>query len=226
MKLTCPKCGREYHVEDSAAGREAECECGESFIIAAPVPKAPPLAPPIPSQDMSSLVACEDCGKEISYRAEACSHCGAPTRYKMEMDQMRHKAMVTSSFTGMVETPKRQPLKINGCLAAIIILVVIFILFAVVIPHQFATNNGMSPIPEGAPKEEMSKEKQAHGAALVWMKKRYDVGLFKMPSSDECVIRRLDDGSYGVSGYAAGKEFVVITKEEASGWRIVSSSFK
>lgn len=42
MKLTCPKCGREYHVEASAAGREAECECGESFIIAAPVPKAPP----------------------------------------------------------------------------------------------------------------------------------------------------------------------------------------
>lgn len=80
MKLTCPKCGREYHVEASAAGREAECECGESFIIAAPVPKPPPVAQKAAPIELPATKANYNWMRDPYVRV--CSTCGLVIRPK------------------------------------------------------------------------------------------------------------------------------------------------
>jgi predicted RNA-binding Zn-ribbon protein involved in translation (DUF1610 family) len=78
MKYRCPKCNSVQRVEYSPImSRTLQCDkCGARFITASSKPEADAKGKEI---FQSSLVPCEDCGKEISSRAEKCPNCGAPT---------------------------------------------------------------------------------------------------------------------------------------------------
>lgn len=84
MKAICPRCKAEYDVEQQETEIEAECPCGQKFIVAArqnrpsidkpnlPLPKPHAVPPGV------ALVECPDCGRQVSRHAVACPGCGRP----------------------------------------------------------------------------------------------------------------------------------------------------
>ncbi len=62
------------------AATVGRCPCGK-YIVAPKVQKKQPSTPsPPPLHPQPKLIACTDCGKQISGRAASCPHCGAPTK--------------------------------------------------------------------------------------------------------------------------------------------------
>lgn len=69
IELNCPGCGKLLHFSPDAAGDVGVCRvCNAEITIPFPVKAAP------------DLLACSDCGKNVSRRATACPHCGAPMK--------------------------------------------------------------------------------------------------------------------------------------------------
>jgi DNA-directed RNA polymerase subunit RPC12/RpoP len=66
IKCGCPHCGEKIEFPSEYVDRTCDCpHCGKKLQL-----------PPLPVK--TSLRTCPDCGKDISVRAEACPHCGAP----------------------------------------------------------------------------------------------------------------------------------------------------
>lgn len=93
MFIFCPKCKQKYEVDDEYAGVEVHCEkCGNAFTVQTDrekvkIPPPPsgmlasrPVTPGTSREPAASLlvVRCSDCGENVSSRAAACPHCGAP----------------------------------------------------------------------------------------------------------------------------------------------------
>jgi len=108
IRFKCPKCGRQYRVAADNAGRKFRCrDCqtacrvpGEVPVPAAaaveaaapPGPAGTPEDPLIatepaieaempaapPPRAGGNLIACPDCGRNVSPRAAACPDCGSP----------------------------------------------------------------------------------------------------------------------------------------------------
>ena len=47
-----------------------------------------------PKSENNNLITCPDCKKEISRNAEACPHCGAPTRIKLNKKSVNSKIYI------------------------------------------------------------------------------------------------------------------------------------
>lgn len=89
MFIFCPKCKQKYEVDDKYAGVEVHCEkCGNAFTVQVdrekseipPPPGVMVSRPAVPKEPVppSLVVRCSDCGGNVSSRAAACPHCGAP----------------------------------------------------------------------------------------------------------------------------------------------------
>lgn len=134
MKAICPRCKAEYDVEQQATEIEAECPCGQKFIVAArpnrpsidkpnlPLPK-PPLRPVPPPP---TLISCPDCGRKVSRLASACPGCGRSISQPAATD-----GTIDDDATGYASIYVPQPQITIGTLSFIASGVCFFLMFAV-----------------------------------------------------------------------------------------------
>jgi DNA-directed RNA polymerase subunit M/transcription elongation factor TFIIS len=76
-KYFCPKCKSAQYLEYSPImSRTLQChKCGAEFVAA---PSRPKRKVSRKERFQRALAACNDCGKDMSIRAEKCPNCGAP----------------------------------------------------------------------------------------------------------------------------------------------------
>lgn len=93
ITFNCEHCGQSLTVDESGAGSVVNCpKCSESALV-------PELKQPTQAA-ASNLRLCPDCMREVSKRATACPHCGAP------LVTAAHKPQFTAS-TSSASKPKR-----------------------------------------------------------------------------------------------------------------------
>ncbi|MEA4863721.1 MAG: hypothetical protein VB042_10485 [Victivallaceae bacterium] len=83
IKVSCPKCGQHYDLDEAYENQTVECEkCGKAFIVSEPKTDPSEQSPNTPKSNtqMRKTTNCADCGGIVSFRATRCPHCGAPRR--------------------------------------------------------------------------------------------------------------------------------------------------
>ena len=76
ITFNCDQCGQSIVIDEAGAGTVVDCpKCSESVLV--PGIMVPEAEQPTPSAPQN-LRSCPDCGREVSKRAAACPHCGAP----------------------------------------------------------------------------------------------------------------------------------------------------
>jgi len=91
IAVTCPKCGKEYHLPRSKLGAKAKCSCGNVLVVQ----EAPSAAP---------MAACASCGARV-YDAElVCPACGKSTRPEQRRDEQRQPEPAAPQRTADAQT--------------------------------------------------------------------------------------------------------------------------
>jgi DNA-directed RNA polymerase subunit RPC12/RpoP len=71
ITFNCDACGQNIVIDEAGAGCIVECpKCGVRVLVPVPSEQA--------ATTSSTLTQCPDCSREVSKRAAACPHCGAP----------------------------------------------------------------------------------------------------------------------------------------------------